>query len=176
MQLKPVKSTTLLQPGHGESVESLVRQLLQTFHSQFESQSIALELDLDPIESAVEPQLIHSAVNSLLENAIESMPNGGELSVTLIDGSHQWELEIADSQGMAFNTYDDSETKQSADLPVVLPSPETERLRNAHRAAMAHGGNIQTWNCPQGGTAQVLVVPKHRSRIIKTKPADTKMD
>jgi len=37
-------------------------------------------------------------------------------------------------------------------------------LREVYAAADAHGGHVQTWNCPSGGTANVLIIPKlHRN-------------
>jgi len=134
-------------------------------------QKIILETDLDTFDAFINPKLLHSAAAALVENAIEAMPNGGEISITLIDGKHQWELEVADSFGMAFNSFERKNQPTDDTLPVVIPFPQTERLRNAHRAAMAHGGQIQTWSCPQGGTAHVLVIPRRRVRPNPNKPA-----
>jgi hypothetical protein len=169
MHLNPEKRPNQFRTGQVNSVSNFVRELLDDYDPQFESRNIKLELDFDPIESAFDDSLIKAATIALLENAIESMPTGGELSVTLIDGSHQWELEVADTVGMAFSSHDCDSKDESVDLPVIIPFPETDRLRAAHRAALAHGGQIQTWNCPQGGTAQVLVVPKRPVRTNQAK-------
>ena len=173
MHLNPEKRPNQLRAGQRKSVANLVRELLDGYHTQFESRNIMLDVDFDPIESAFDDSLIRAATISLLENAIDSMPDGGELSVTLIDGNHQWELEVADTMGMAFNSFEQGSKTGSNEPPEVIPFPETDRLRTAHRAALAHGGQIQTWNCPQGGTAQVLVVPKPPEQINRATSTDS---
>ena len=172
MHLNPEKRPNQLRSGQQNSVANFVRDLLNDYHTQFESRNIKLDVDFDPIESAFDDSLIRAATISLLENAIDSMPTGGELSVTLIDGNHQWELEIADTLGMAFNPFEREPKTDSNEPREIIPFPETDRLRAAHRAALAHGGQIQTWNCPQGGTAQVLVVPKPPGQINRTTSTD----
>jgi hypothetical protein len=40
---------------------------------------------------------------------------------------------------------------------------DREALSRVYAAAEAHGGHVQTWDCPSGGTANVLIIPKlHR--------------
>lgn len=160
MKLDRHKQTTFNEPSQACNVEQLINEIVDEYRPRMTQKKINLEIDFDSIEACVDTRLLHSAAASLVENAIEAMPNGGEISITLIDGQYQWELEVADSLGMAFNSFEreNPETR----LPIVIPFPETERLRNAHRAAMAQGGQIQTWSCPQGGTAHVLVVPRRR--------------
>jgi K+-sensing histidine kinase KdpD len=167
MQLNRPKQTNISQTNTSESpqpcnVEHLINQLVDEYRPRMTQRKINLETDFDTFDACVDPSLLHSAAAALVENAIEAMPNGGEISITLIDGKYQWELEVADSFGMAFNSFEQESQESDNSLPVVIPFPETERLRNAHRAAMAQGGQIQTWSCPQGGTAHVLVIPRQR--------------
>ncbi|MDG2184413.1 MAG: hypothetical protein P8K79_01970 [Mariniblastus sp.] len=145
-------------------INSLTKDLVASFTSRFEQHNIRVETDLPNVTADVFPEAIHRAVANLIENAIDSMPSGGELLVTLVDCRHQWELEIADTR--------------SADvLPPTEPdfNPENEPIRLqgmcvqehleiANSAAMIHGGQVQTWECPQGGTANVLVIPRFAVR------------
>ena len=46
------------------------------------------------------------------------------------------------------------------ELPIIIPFPFNDSLRSAYRAALKHEGEIQSWDCPQGGRAYVLVIPR----------------
>ena len=169
MQLNRQKQTSNLGTSQSRNVEQFIRELVDVYRPKMTEQKIVLETDFDSFDACVSPSLLHSAAAALVENAIEAMPNGGEISITLIDGKFQWELEVADSLGMAFNSFERKTQKSDESLPVIIPFPETEKLRNAHRAAMQQGGQIQSWSCPQGGTAHVLVIPRQR---VQSNPAD----
>jgi len=162
------------QTSQSAPVGEFVKTIFDSYHETFENQSVIVDFDFENVTAPFDVQLIKEATRSLIQNAIEKMPNGGTISATLIDGQHQWELEIADSSGAKFNPFDEkakperqteSSDSTAHDLPVIIPFPESDSLRNAHRSAIAHHGHIQTWDCPQGGTAHVLVIPKraHRS-------------
>lgn len=156
-------------------VDQLVQSTVESYQPQFTKSSINVELDLENVEAAIDREMVRETTKLLLDNATEKMlAGGGTISVTLIDGEHQWELEVADTDGMAYHPFghsnDDSaainqpKANENEDLPVILQFPSTESLRQAYRLAAQHGGQIQTWDCPQGGTAHVLVVPKRPNR------------
>ena len=167
-----------LPPQNPIEVNAIVQSTVDSCRSQFEQSSINVELDLEKVETPADQELVRKTTQLLLENAFEKMTNGGTVSITLIDGEHQWELEVADTNGMAYHPFGhaNNETQGSKrrnqvdqsndqrDLPVILQFPSTDALRNAYRTAAQHGGQIQTWDCPQGGTAHVWVVPKRQHR------------
>lgn len=147
------------------SVNQIVDDLLDSYGPRLNNHNISIETDLEPTSAVIDSRLIQSAIQALLDNAIEAMPHGGVLSATLINGKHQWEFEVADTSGIAYSDFKSlAREENDAKLPVVIPFPETEQLRNAYRNAMELGGQIQTWDCPQGGTAHVLVIPRRPSR------------
>lgn len=156
------------------SIDSLVQEMIDSYQSEFFEKNIVVETDLSQINAVGDAELIKSAFASLIGNAQELMAKGGSLTVTLVDGNHQWELEVADNINEAYSELKsvDADEKKEAEgdgsvaaeeLPTVIPFPKTEHLRNATRAAMSHGGHVQSWECPQGGTAYVLVIPKPRN-------------
>ena len=102
------------------------------------------------------PKFIDSAVGQLIENAIEATSPGGELNITLIDGDDCWELEIADSP------YEEFPRDQPIENGNRNSPLEQSRMEVVRRAAVVHGGKIQTWECPQGGIANVLVIPRRQ--------------
>jgi len=161
------------RPEDAILVDQLVQSTVESHQLQFAKSSINVEMDLENVEATIDREMVRKTTKLLLDNATEKMLNGGgTISVTLIDGEHQWELEVADTDGMAYHPFghsnnDSAKTNQpneNEDLPVILQFPSTESLRKAYRLAAQHGGQIQTWDCPQGGTAHVLVVPKRPNR------------
>ena len=141
------------------SIGELARGVIQSYESVFQSTHINVETDLHELVDTVYPQAIHKAVSNLIEMAIESMPSGGDLLITLVDGSHHWELEIADSSPAAVGE-PDANPESGNQLARIIPMPQDRRMGAAQTAAMIHGGQVQTWQCPQGGQANVLVIPR----------------
>ena len=171
MQLNRHNEQSHVHSTRSRNVKQFIDEILEKYRPRLTQQKINIETDLDTFDAEFHPSLLHSAAAALVENAIGSMPNGGEISVTLIDGKHQWELEVADSLGMAYNSFEKESEKPAKTLPVIIPFAETEKLRDAHRAAIAQGGQIQSWNCPQGGTANVLVIPRYRAQASRNQAA-----
>lgn len=153
-------------PSATTSVNQIVDDLLEFNGPRLSRHNISIETDLEPTSALIDASVIQSAIQALLDNAIESMPDGGVLSATLINGKHQWEFEVADTSGIAYSSIEScTPTDETTRLPVVIPFPETDQLRDAYRSASKLGGQIQTWDCPQGGTAHVLVIPRrHQDR------------
>jgi hypothetical protein len=152
------------------SIDKLVQEVIDSHRGKFLEKNIVVETDLSQINAVGDSELIKSAFASLIGNAQELMTRGGSLTVTLVDGNHQWELEVADNVNEAYSesalageTTGTDRSSKAHELPMVIPFPDTEHLRNAARAAMSHGGHVQSWECPQGGTAYVLVIPKARN-------------
>ena len=153
-------------PQHSASVTQVVLDLIDSRQSLCRERGIRLELDVQPIDAMVDVDLVRQALSGLIENAIESTPDGGEITITSIDSPHQWEIEVADSSRYR---QDDQETpfaevdnETNVDLAILIPFPATDKLREAYRAAFQHDGQIQSWRCPQGGLAYALVIPRRR--------------
>ena len=142
------------------NIGQLIHDVLEYYRPQMADKNVSLETDFDTVEAFVATAQIHSIVAALIENALQPMTQGGEISVTLIDGKYQWELEVADSFEMAFSGVASTDPPTDDVLPRIVQFPQSEQLRFAHRTAISQGAQIETWNCPQGGTAQVLTVPR----------------
>lgn len=148
------------------SVTQLASDLIDTHKSNFERHRIRIEMDMQPIRAMIDTDLVSKALGGLILNAIESTPPDGEITITSIDGIHQWEIEVADSSHSgridSFAELDIARDFPGMDVPTLLPFPCSENLRDAYRAAFKHEGQIQCWECPQGGMAYVLVIPRRR--------------
>jgi signal transduction histidine kinase len=160
MQLNRRRVLPEIDNSQAQNIGQLVHDILERYRLQMADKNILLETDFDTVEAFVATSKIQSIVTCLIENALEPMTRGGEISVTLIDGKYQWELEVADSFGMAFGNVDSTTHNADEMLPLIIPFPESQQLRDAHRAAISQGAQIEAWNCPQGGTAHVLTVPR----------------
>lgn len=136
----------------------LVEEVCESLAPQFEAQGVEIEIDVPPNTSLfADRELIRRAILNLTLNALDVMPEGGELVVTSYESATGFELEIADSgpglsdeqQKRLFEPfYSTKETGTGLGLSVV-----------AH-AAEAHGGSITAINCPEGGAAFTLKIPR----------------
>lgn len=140
-------------------VGELVEEVCESLTPQFEAQAVEIEIDIPPNTSlTADRELIRRAVLNLALNALDVMPQGGDLVVTSYDGPGGFELEVADSgpglsdeqQKRLFEPfYSTKETGTGLGLSVV-----------AH-VAEAHGGSVTAINCPEGGAAFTLKIPRH---------------
>ena len=144
-------------------INQLAQQVITSFAGKFEAKQIRIDADMESVNASVDRQAIHQAVSRMIENAIDSMPSGGKINLTLIDGPHHWELEVADSVGEIYGQQwktevDSNDAIHAENLKRI--EPENPRLDAVRVAAQQHGGQVQSWLCPQGGTAHVLVIPR----------------
>jgi K+-sensing histidine kinase KdpD len=149
--------------GETISIHELTRNVIKSFSGELSKRRISIDADLPNLTACVNTSVIHRAVAKLLENAIDAMPDGGQISVTLIDGRHHWELEVADSAGEIYRSgwKSNADTENADSNPGLLRVlAESQKLDLVRTAAAIHGGQVQSWKCPQGGTANVLVIPR----------------
>jgi K+-sensing histidine kinase KdpD len=149
------------------SVTQLISDVIEESKSEIGTRNLEVEFDDQLIEAKIDSELILVAFRALMKNAMESSPDESELTITMIDGPHHWEVEVADSshhgrQKLNTEIEDQELSDPNEGLAVILPFPANENLRIAYRAAIEHGGQIQSWQCPQGGMAYVLVIPRRK--------------
>jgi len=166
---KPARTTRQTSDRERISISRLVNEIVLSLSDHFTDSRITVELDVQPLEVEANPRLILAALKDLMQNALQSMTRGGELSVTLIDCPHQWELEVADTSTnrLVEASIPKDQIKPETEtigFPINATNLNRESLAAVHAAAEAHGGHVQTWDCPSGGKANVLVIPKrHRN-------------
>ncbi|QDU88239.1 Sporulation kinase A [Pirellulimonas nuda] len=136
----------------------LIEEVCESLAPQLQAQGIDVELDVPPntLVSA-DREMIRRALLNLVLNAMDAMPGGGELVATSFDGPRGFEIEIADSgPGLSpeqrkrlfepFFTTKESGT--GLGLSVVM------------HVAEAHGGVVTAENCPEGGAAFTIRIPR----------------
>lgn len=139
-------------------VRDLVEEICDSLTPQLDAQGIEPSIDVPP-NTVVEAdrEMLRRAILNLALNAIDAMPRGGELVITSIDGPGALELEIADSgSGLS-----------EQQLPTIFdpfvtskPSGTGLGLAIVQRIVEAHGGEITATNCPEGGAAFTIVLPR----------------
>ncbi|MEO1498030.1 MAG: HAMP domain-containing sensor histidine kinase [Planctomycetota bacterium] len=148
------------QPQWGSFlVGDLVEEVCESLAPQFEAQAVEIEIDIPPHTSLVaDRELFRRAVLNLSLNALDVMPQGGELVVTSYDGPGGFELEVADSgPGL-------TEEQQKRLFEPFFSTKETGTglgLSVVAHVAEAHGGSITAVNCPEGGAAFTIKIPRH---------------
>jgi signal transduction histidine kinase len=143
-------------------VQDLVSEIFDALAPQLEAQGIDVSLDVPPnTVVTADRDMLRRAVLNLVLNAVDAMPEGGELVVTSYFGrGGGLELEIADSgPGLS-----DDQIQKAFDPFYTTKSTGTGLgLSIVQRIAEAHGGRVTALNCPQGGAAFTIELPPRRA-------------
>jgi K+-sensing histidine kinase KdpD len=122
-------------------VRQLIEDALRTLDRGMKAQHVCVKLDVPTGELAwVDREMLHRAVTSLAERALDGMQQGGDFVVTSYSFPEEFELEIADSGP-------------------GLSEAAGAGLAAVRRIVGAHGGSILERNCPEGGAAFILKFP-----------------
>jgi signal transduction histidine kinase len=139
-------------------LRELVEEVCQPLASQLTEQAVQIIIDIPSGQRmSADRALLRRAVRNLVLNAVEAMPDGGTLVATSAAGPQAIELEIADT-GPALS---DEQRQQAFEL-----NPTSQRggtgwgLAVVHRIAELHGGSVTAANCPDGGVAFTLRIPR----------------
>jgi signal transduction histidine kinase len=139
-------------------LRQLVGDVCQSLRPQLDAQHIATDLDIPlGLKLMADREMIRRAVLNLVLNALDAMPEGGELVFTGVRTSRGIELEIADSGpglspeqiGRAFEPF---YTTKSGGTGLGLSL--------VFRTAQLHGGEVIAANCAEGGASFTLVFPR----------------
>jgi signal transduction histidine kinase len=140
------------------ALRELFEEVCRPLDSRLNKQAIETVIDI-PAEQTVtaDRELLQRALRNLVLNAVDAMPDGGLLFATLAAEPDAVELEIADT-GAALS---DEERRQAFELvPAVQRGGTGWGLAVVHRIAELHGGSVTVVNCPEGGAAFTLRLPR----------------
>lgn len=139
-------------------VRDLVDEICESLAPQLEAQGIELSIDI-PSETLVcaDREMFRRALLNLTLNSLDVMSEGGDLVITSFDGPQGFELEIADS-GPGFA---EDQLGQLFDPFFTTKSTGTGLgLAIVQRIVSAHGGRVTAMNCPEGGAAFTIELPR----------------
>jgi signal transduction histidine kinase len=145
----------------GFLVCSLVEEICESLAPQFDAQRVDLDVDVPPNTVLhADREMIRRAVLNLVLNALDAMPRGGTLVITSYDGPRGFELEVADTgPGLS----------DEAKRRVFEPFYSTKEggtglgLSVVFHVAESHGGTVTAANCPEGGAAFTIRIPRRRA-------------
>lgn len=141
-------------------IRDLVADVRDALAPQLMAQGIRFSIDVPPEQFVlIDRDMLRRAVLNLSMNALDVMPEGGEIVATSFIGSRGFELEIADSgPGLS------EETARRAFEPFYTTKSSGTGLGLAivSRIAELHGGDVTVCNCPEGGAAFTIRIP-HRA-------------
>jgi signal transduction histidine kinase len=147
--------TLKLQPV---SLRVLIEGIRIRLRERSRRQQVDWEVDIAPgLQASVDVALMATAVSNLIENSLDAMPEGGELTITACYGRHGLEVEVADSgPGLP------QEMAERAFEPFVTNRPGRAGLGLSVAAEIvwAHHGEIVACACPEGGTAVTIRIPE----------------
>jgi signal transduction histidine kinase len=143
-------------------VGDLVNEVCESLEPQLEAQMIDVDVDVPPNTLlTADREMIRRALLNLVLNAIDAMPDGGSLVITSYDNARGFELEVADTgPGLT------DEIKRRAFEPFYSTKQNGTGLGLAfvHHVAEVHGGTVTAVNCPDGGAAFTIKIPRRAMR------------
>lgn len=142
-------------------IGDLVTEVCESLEPQLNAQMIDVDIDVPPHTLlTADREMIRRALLNLILNSIDAMRDGGELVITSYDNPRGFELEVADS-GPGLST----ETKKRAFEPFYSTKQNGTGLGLAivYHIAEAHGGTVTATNCPEGGAAFTIKIPRQKT-------------
>lgn len=139
-------------------VRQLIDEVCEALGPQLDAQAIRVSTDVPPhLLLSADREMLRRAVLNLVLNAVDAMQEGGHLVFTSFEGPQGVELEIADSgPGL-----DEEQLRKVFDPFYTTKSDGTGLgLAIVHRIAEAHGGRVTARNCPEGGAAFTIEIPR----------------
>lgn len=143
-------------------LRALLDEVCEGLRPQLEAQGVELEVDAPSGDTCLaDPDMLRRAVLNLALNALDAMPAGGQLVMTACDGTGGLEIEVADSgPGVGLTdperVFEPFFTTKSGGVGLGLAI--------VYRIAEAHGGRVWVRNCPEGGAAFTIHIPRPAQR------------
>jgi len=139
-------------------VNETVRSVLRSFEDELAERRIELQTDLgaDAHEADLDPVRFYQAVDKVVRNSVEAMPNGGRLHVSTKREDDKCQVVIADT-GSGIDP-------ENAPL-VFLPFFSTKErgmglgLTTAKRILQQHDGDVELVEGHEGGAAFTVALP-----------------
>ena len=150
--VRPLSIT--LQRG---SVAELLEEVFELLYSELTEKNIAVIKTLDDsVETLYDPDQLRSVLINIIRNAMDAMPDGGTLTVTMTARGRWLGLSFKDD-GCGI----DEETRNRIFEPFYTTKPEGSGLGLliVQRIITAHGGIIRVESMPGNGTEVSIELP-----------------
>ena len=169
-------SDPLAQPTENRFEDDLSqvveRVLARTAEHVGDRYQVTTELALG-VKATVNPSAIERVVENLIINALEAMPNGGNLQLTTRSSAEQSEISVADTgKGMSADFVRDK---------LFHPFATTKKkgiglgLYSCREIVERHGGTIEVESEENVGTTFRLLLPRANKSLERTRDAANQM-
>jgi signal transduction histidine kinase len=147
------------QPAwRGFPLRELVSEVCESLGPQFASHEVTATIDVpNPLVVWGDRDMLRRALVNLALNAIDVMPHGGELCITGCEKRGGFELEVADSGP---GVPDDIGARIFEPFFTTKSDGAGLGLAIVFRVAESHGGEVRVANCPEGGAAFTIRIPR----------------
>ncbi len=139
------------------ALEGLIRETVEMLQADPLSRGVELELDLRPVELAVDPDQIRQVLLNLLRNAFEAAGSGGRVSVVLA---------AEEGRVVRMRIWDSAGSIPESHLGRIFEPFFTTRsggtglgLATAYSIVRAHEGQLQVTSSPEAGTEFTVELP-----------------
>ena len=136
---------------------SLIIDVATSYTKQLEESNIDVDLDVPHnLWVELDPILMRDAFRKLIDNAVEAMPNGGQLTITSLIGRAGLDIEFADSgRGIS------DELKERLFEPFATTKHDHAGLGLSlvRDIVNSHHGTVSVDDCPEGGSAFTISIP-----------------
>jgi signal transduction histidine kinase len=139
-------------------LHQLIDDVRSSLAPQLAAQGIKVENNIPgDLETLADREMLRRAVLNIALNAIDAMPDGGQLVFTAFVSLDAVELEIADTgPGLS-----DEVCRRAFEPFFTTKSTGTGLgLAIVDRVAEVHGGEVLATNCPEGGAAFTIRIPR----------------
>jgi two-component system sensor histidine kinase PilS (NtrC family) len=137
-------------------LELLVRQLMEMMQADPLSRGVDLEVDLQPVAAAVDPDQVRQVLLNLMRNAFEAVNSKGKVRVSLSAEGKMARLSVWDSAGSI----------PESNLGRIFEPFFTTRsggtglgLATAYSIVRGHEGRLSVSSSPEAGTEFVVELP-----------------
>lgn len=139
----------------------LLGEIIELVKAQADEQQVEIELRVDGEESTIldaDAKQLRTSFSNLIINAVQAMPHGGKLTITMQPGDVEHVIRISDTgtgipeslQEQIFEPY--YSTKETG---IGLGLPLTRKIIEEH------GGKIEVSSSIQVGTTFIVTLPRH---------------
>jgi signal transduction histidine kinase len=136
----------------------LAEELCLSLMPQFEAQCIHPLLQISPsLHLTADREMIRRAILNLFLNAMDAMPDGGELLLAATEREDRVELEVADT-GLGLT--EDAGRRAFEPFFSTKPGGTGLGLSLVYRTAEVHGGGVAAKNRPEGGASFSITLPR----------------
>ncbi|MDG2222902.1 MAG: HAMP domain-containing sensor histidine kinase, partial [Rubripirellula sp.] len=154
------------RPEQGEHstfpIQAVLRKTLQLIEGRCQSNHVVLQMECDdaPIQLEGDPSQLQQLLLNLLLNALDAMPDGGELVIRATVLEDQLELLVLDTgEGIR----EDILAKLFTPFSTSKPTGVGLGLGICRRIAVSHGGTLVGNNRITGGAEFKLTLPLSKS-------------